>query len=179
MGDTSFEHIQDTQTLIGSRKRKLLDFETGEVMEVEQITKRVYGTKNFWKCYLMDFLSVLGMINNKQLDVFIYIVEHTQPSDNLFFGTYADIEKHVGVSRPTIATVMKKLQEYKFIKKVSGGVWFVNPDILMKGNDTKRQLLLSYYNSDEPMAPRRTSKITKKKTKKEAEKKTEEGNEDA
>ena len=179
MGDTSFEYIQDTQTLIGSRKRILTDYETGEIMEVEQITKRVYGTKNFWKCYLMDFLSVLGMINNKQLDVLIYIVENTQSSDNLFFGTYADIEKHVGVSRPTIATVMKKLQEYNFIKKVSGGVWFVNPNILMKGNDTKRQLLLSYYNSDEPMAPRRTSKIANKKAEKERKKETEEENEDA
>ena len=26
----------------------------------------------------------------------------------------------------------------------------MNPNILMKGNDTKRQILLSYYESDEP-----------------------------
>lgn len=37
------------------------------------------------------------------------------------------------------------------IKKVQNGVWLVNPNILMKGNDTKRQILLSYYESEEPI----------------------------
>lgn len=45
---------------------------------------------------------------------------------------------------------MKKLQANNFIKKVQNGLWQVNPNILMKGNDTKRQILLSYYESDEP-----------------------------
>ena len=46
---------------------------------------------------------------------------------------------------------MKKLQVNNFIKKVQNGVWLVNPNILMKGNDTKRQILLSYYESEEPI----------------------------
>ena len=46
---------------------------------------------------------------------------------------------------------MKKLQDNSFIKKVQNGVWLVNPNILMKGNDTKRQILLSYYQSEEPV----------------------------
>ena len=45
---------------------------------------------------------------------------------------------------------MKKLQENNFIKKVQNGVWLVNPNVLMKGTDTKRQILLSYYESEEP-----------------------------
>lgn len=149
--DKSLEYISQTQTLVGQKKRELMDTETGELMWVDQITKRVYGSKNFWKCYLMDFLTVLGIIDSKQLDVFIYIVENTKPSTNMFIGTYTKIAKDVGVSRPTIATIMKKLQENNFIKKVQNGVWLVNPNILMKGNDNKRQILLSYYTSDEPV----------------------------
>jgi len=42
-------------------------------------------------------------------------------------------------------------QANNFIKKVQNGVWLVNPNILMKGNDTKRQILLSYYESEEPI----------------------------
>lgn len=34
---------------------------------------------------------------------------------------------------------------------MQNGVWLVNPNILMKGNDTKRQILLSYYQNDEPI----------------------------
>ena len=149
--DKSMEYISQTQTLVGNKKRQLVDTATGEVIWVDQITKRTYGTKNFWKCYLMDFLTVLGIIDSKQLDIFIYIVENTQQANNTFIGTYTKIAKDVGVSRPTIATIMKKLQENNFIKKVQNGVWLVNPNILMKGNDTKRQILLSYYESEEPV----------------------------
>lgn len=150
--DTSLQYIQETQTLIGERKRELVDVDTGERILVDQITKRVYGTRAFWKVYLMDFLMVLGIIDSKQLDIFIYIVENTDPSKNLFIGTYKDISKACNVSEPTIAKIMKKLQENNFIKKRLRGVWYVNPNILMKGNDTKRQILLSYYENDLPEA---------------------------
>lgn len=149
--NTSLEYVSQTQTLIGQKKRNLIDQDTGELVTVDQITKRIYGTKNFWKCYLMDFLTVLGIIDSKQLDIFVYICENTSESNNLFIGTYKKIAADVGASSRTIATIMKKLQEVNFIKKVQSGVWFVNPDILMKGNDHKRQILLNYYESDEPI----------------------------
>lgn len=146
--DKNMEYISETQTLIGSKKRELVDKETGEVIQVDQITKRVYGTKNFWKVYLMDFLSVLGIIDNKQLDVFIYIAENTNQATNLFIGTYKKISKDTGVSEPTIAKIMKKLQKNNFISKVQSGLWRVNPNIMMKGNDNKRQILLNYYEEE-------------------------------
>lgn len=149
--DKSLEYVSQTQTLIGQKKRELMDTETGELMWVDQITKRVYGSKNFWKCYLMDFLTVLGIIDSRQLDIFVYIVENTSPSNNTFIGTYKKISKDTGCSSTTIARIMKKLQENNFIKKVQNGVWLVNPNILMKGNDNKRQILLSYYTSNEPV----------------------------
>lgn len=142
------EYISNTQTLIGQKKRNLVDMDTGEVIHVDQITKRTYGTKQFWKVYLMDFLAVLGIIDSKQLDIFIYIVEHTEQANNTFIGTYEKIAKDTGASSRTIAKIMKKLQENNFITKVQNGVWRVNPNILMKGNDTKRQILLSYYEEE-------------------------------
>ena len=149
--DKSLEYISNTQTLVGQKKKELIDVETGEVIWVDQITKRTYGTKNFWKCYLMDFLNILGIIDNKQLDIFIYILENTNQSTNMFIGTYSKISKDVGCSSATIAKIMKKLQENNFIKKVQNGLWLVNPNILMKGNDNKRQILLNYYESDNPI----------------------------
>lgn len=148
--DKSLTYNSETQTLIGERKRMLMDMETGEVIPVDQITKRVYGTRQFWKVYLMDFLMVLGIIDSRQLDVFIFIVENTQPSTNLFIGTYDAIGKATGVSRQTIAKIMKKLQSNNFVRKQQNGVYAVNPNILMKGNDKKRQILLSYYDSEAP-----------------------------
>lgn len=139
------DFIGETQTLVGSSKRNLVDMDTGEIIHVDQITKRTYGTKQFWKVYLMDFLMVLGIIDNKQLDVFIYIAENTDQRTNNFIGTYKRISKDTGVSEPTIAKIMKKLKANNFVTRVQNGVWRVNPNILMKGNDSKRQILLSYY----------------------------------
>ena len=144
------EFHSETQTLIGQQKRTLIDQDTGEIVHVDQITKRVYGTKNFWKMYLMDFLNILGIIDNRQLDVFIYIAENTNQSNNLFIGTYRSISKDVQVAYGTVATIMKKLQDNNFIKKMQNGVYQVNPNIMMKGNDTKRQILLSYYEEEQP-----------------------------
>ena len=158
--DERLTYSADTQVLIGERRRLLIDPETNEPVWVDQITKRSYGSKQFWKVYLMDFLTVLGIIDSKQLDVFVYIAENTQQANNMFIGTYSKISKDVGVCRQTIATIMKKLQENHFIKKVQNGVWLVNPNILMKGGDYKRQILLSYYQSDEPI-----NEITFKRTK--------------
>jgi hypothetical protein len=160
MSDKNFDYIQDTQTLVGQQRRELMDTKTGELMHVDQITKRVYGSKNFWKCYLMDFLTVLGIIDSKQVDVFIFIVENTNQANNTFLGTYKHISKEVGVSEPTIAKIMKKLQANNFIKRMQNGAWLVNPNILMKGNDNKRQILLSYYESEEPI-----NEITMSRTK--------------
>lgn len=159
--DKNMEYISETQTLIGSKKRELIDKETGEIVQVDQITKRVYGTKNFWKVYLMDFLSVLGIIDNKQLDIFIYIAENTNQSTNLFIGTYKKIAEEVGCSSATIATIMKKLQKNNFVSKVQNGVWRVNPNIMMKGNDNKRQILLNYY--EEEKAENESLELIRKK----------------
>lgn len=161
--DSNLEYNSHTQTLIGSKKKHLVDYDTGEDIYVDQITKRVYGTKNFWKCYLMDFLSVLGILDSKQVDIFIYIVENTNPSTNTFIGTYKKIAKDLGVTDPTISKIMKKLQANGFIKRVQNGVWFVNPNILMKGNDQKRQILLSYYEAENPI-DELTYKRTKRKS---------------
>ncbi|MGG3519764.1 replication/maintenance protein RepL [Bacillus pseudomycoides] len=46
---------------------------------------------------------------------------------------------------------MRKLQANNFIKKKQNGVYIINPNIMMKGNDTKRQILLSYYEEDKPL----------------------------
>lgn len=149
--DKSMEYNSDTQTLVGQRKRTLVDQDTGEIVHVDQITKRIYGTKQFWKVYLMDFLSILGIVDNKQLDVFIYIAENTNQSTNLFIGTYRTISKDVNVGLSTVTRIMKKLQENNFIKKKQNGVYLVNPNIMMKGNDNKRQMLLSYYEEEKPL----------------------------
>lgn len=143
--DKSMVYVSQTQTLIGTQRKRLVDEDTGERIEVDQITKRALGQKQFWKIYLMDFLQVLGVLDSKQVDILIYILENTEAANNTFIGTYDKIQKAVGVSRGTVATVMTKLQEKNFITKVQNGVWQISPNIMMKGSEHKKSLLLNYY----------------------------------
>jgi len=139
------EYQSDTQTLLGKKEKVYIDTETGEKIYAEQITKRAYGQKQFWKIYLMDFLHILGLADSKQIDVLIYILQNTEQANNTFVGTYKKIAREAHVSEPTIAKIMKKLQENHFITKVQNGVWQVSPNIMMKGSDHKKSLLLNYY----------------------------------
>lgn len=125
-----FEYIEKTNTLIGKKRKELIAKETGEIIKVDQITKKVYGQKNFWKIYLSDFLPVLGIVENKQVDILIYILENTHPSTNMFIGTYKTIQKNTHTSETTIAKVMKKLQKQKFLVKIQNGLWQVSPNII-------------------------------------------------
>lgn len=149
--DKSMEYVSQTQTLIGKQRKRIQDLDTGEVMEIDQITKRAYGQKQFWKIYLMDFLQVLGGFEYKQLDVLIYILEHTEAANNTFIGTYRSLEKDVGVSYDTVRRTITLLQGKGFLKKVSNGVYQVSPTIMMKGSEHKKSLLLNYY-ADEDQA---------------------------
>ena len=143
--DSNMEYQSDTQTLLGKKEKVYIDTETGEKIYAEQITKRAYGQKQFWKIYLMDFLHILGLADSKQIDVLIYILQNTEQANNTFVGTYKKIAKEANVSEPTIAKIMKKLQENHFIIKVQNGVWQVSPNIMMKGSEHKKSLLLNYY----------------------------------
>lgn len=139
------EYVSKNQTLIGQQRKRLLDEDTGEIIEVDQITKRSLGQKQFWKIYLMDFLQILGGFEYKQLDVLIYILEHTEAANNTYIGTYRNTAIGSGVALETVRKVMRKLQDSNFVKKVQNGVYQVSPTIMMKGSEHKKSLLLNYY----------------------------------
>lgn len=143
--DKNMEYVSQTQTLIGQQRKRLVDQDTGEVIEVDQITKRAYGQKQFWKVYLMDFLQILGVLDSKQVDVLIYILENTEPANNTFIGSQRDISSRCNVSLDTVSRIMRKLQENGFIKQIKRSVYQVSPNIMMKGSEHKKSLLLNYY----------------------------------
>lgn len=143
--DKSMEYVSQTQTLIGQQRKRLQDLDTGELIEVDQITKRALGQKQFWKVYLMDFLQVLGVLDSKQVDVLIYILENTESANNTFIGSQRDISERCNVSLDTVSRIMRKLQENGFIKQIKRSVYQISPTIMMKGSEHKKSLLLNYY----------------------------------
>lgn len=157
--NTDIFYSAHSDTLIGKKTRNLLDLDTGEKLEVEQITKRIYGRKFFWKVYLCDFLQILGVLDSKQVDILIYILERTNSATNVFIGTWKKIEQDLSVSHMTVSKVFRKLQESDFLTKVQNGVWMVSPAIMMKGKDFKQKLLIEYYDETKKSVESETDEI--------------------
>lgn len=152
--DKSLEYHSDTQTLLGTKQKVYIDAETGEKIHAEQITKRAYGQKQFWKIYLMDFLQVLGVLDSKQVDVFVYILENTEQANNTFIGSQRDIATACGVSLDTVSRIMKKLQENGFVKQIKRSVYQISPNVMLKGSEHKKSLLLNYYDDSTEEDPK-------------------------
>lgn len=51
------------------------------------------------------------------------------------------------VSYQTVAIIFKKMQENNLITKIQNGVYKVNPSIMVKGGESKRQRLVVEYES--------------------------------
>ena len=95
------------------------------------------------------FFTSPRILDSKQVDILVYILENTEPANNTFVGTYARIQKETGISQMTISRVLKKLQDANFLKKIQNGVWQVSEQIMMKGSEHKKQLLINYYREEE------------------------------
>jgi len=151
--DPNMEYVSQTQTLVGQKKRTLIDKETGEIFEVDQITKRAHGQKAFWKLYLLDFLQVLEILESKQVGVVIHLLENIDPANNTYIGTYRKIAERSSISLDTVFKVMKKLIACKFLTKIQDGVYQISPTILMRGSEHKKNILLSYYKEPQKKDP--------------------------
>lgn len=143
---------------VDNSKYAIIDKDTGNIIvdspDLNAILKKAYGQKAFWKLYMADYIQViLGSMDYKQLDVFMYISMNTQPSTNLFIGTYEKIMKDCHVSKDTVYKLIKKLVANNFIKRKQNGVYMVNPNIVMKGNNAKKSLLISYYDTEQINKP--------------------------
>jgi Firmicute plasmid replication protein (RepL). len=165
---STWDENTSTSYQIENERYAIIDKETGSIVvdspDLHAILKKAYGQKAFWKLYMADYIQViLGSMDYKQLDVFMYISLNTQPSTNLFIGTYEKIMKDCNVSKDTVYKLLKKLIEHNFIKRKQNGVYMVNPNIVMKGNNTKQNLLISYYDAEQVNTPlaKKTLEATK------------------
>lgn len=128
-----------------SRTKRYIDEDGNEGTQTE-VYKKTYGGKHFWRVWLGDLLYTLGLINNsKQLDVVFYVLDNTDPSNNLYIGTIRKTVEKTGISHGTVSAIFKKMQEVDMIAKQSNGVYKVKPNLLMKGDDNKKKRLVVEY----------------------------------
>lgn len=153
MSQNQYDEKNKVSFNVDTSNYALIDKKNGAIVidspDLSAVLKKAYGQKAFWKLYMSDYIQViLGAMDYKQLDVFMYISMNTRAADNIFIGTQQKIAEATGVSRVTVVRLMKKLLQHNYMKKIQTGVYMVNPQIVMKGGITKKNLLISYYDSE-------------------------------
>lgn len=134
-------------------RRTFVDRETGEVIELEYVEKKVSHTlkKGWRRVYLEQFMEVLTSLYSsaKKIDIVEYILENLN-SENQLTLTQEQVMKATKVSRQTIVDTYKHLIEMDFMKK-KGSVYVVNPKYVCAfGSDKKNRTIAINYSYDEP-----------------------------
>lgn len=139
------EYLDNSKIKYISKTTKYVD-ETGEhEMTETEVYKKYYGGAHFYRVWLSDLLYHLGLINNsKQMDVLFHILDNVN-NDNLFIGTYRDVEKITGISYKTVAIIFKKMIDNNLIVAKQRGVYMVKPTLLMKGDNVRKHRLTVEY----------------------------------
>jgi len=132
------------QKIIGTQK--FINAETGEIRECVVIEKNIEQDFNFFKVWLMDLVGILEIVGNKKIKVINYIFNNLNTQSNVFIGTQDEISKKIGVSRVVVNQTFKILIESGLLVKRNNSVYMINPNVLVKGNTSKRQALLIEYN---------------------------------
>ncbi|RTJ97262.1 replication/maintenance protein RepL [Campylobacter jejuni] len=134
-------------------RRTFVDRDTGEVIELEYVEKKVSHTlkKGWRRVYLEQFMEVLTSLYSsaKKIDIVEYILENLN-SENQLTLTQEQVMKATKVSRQTIVDTYKHLIEMDFMKK-KGSVFVVNPKYVCAfGSDKKNRTIAINYSYDEP-----------------------------
>lgn len=120
---------------------------TGEVIEVDKIY-RTQTQGNFVKAYIKGLVMMLDVVGGSKLKIVNYLLENLRLSDNKLIATQREIAKELGVSTKTVTETLRILSEGNIIKRRTG-VIMLNPEILLRGDETKhRHLLIEFQQFD-------------------------------
>lgn len=127
------------------------DDRTGEFypVEIPTVNQICYDQEMYYKTGAYQILAALGLIGNKPIDILIWLIKNAN-KDNFILATYKRIAEAVNVSEPTIAKLLTNLESYGYIKRISSGVIQLNPSMIMRGNEFKKQTLISSFEYVEP-----------------------------
>ena len=123
-----------------SKVTAMIDEETGEKIPVVQVSQEIDDRDfNFHKIWFGHFIQSLDTITSQRLKLAFWIIDHLD-SNNKLSMTQRQIAEQSGISLKTVGLTMRALQEgdLPFLRRLNGGTYIVNPDIIFKGYVGKR-----------------------------------------
>jgi len=127
-------------------ERRLVDTETGEIVQAQVITKTV-GDSGFHKVWLHEILELVEEVGNAKMRVLMWLLSRAD-AQNQVWATWTEIAKETGVSRRTVASLMAALRDANVLTETRRSVWRLNPKVIFKGDYNKRMAVLVKYRDE-------------------------------
>lgn len=127
-----------------TRKKRLVDLDTGEEFESYAIVKQYNADTGFKKVFLGEVLSLIDEVSNAKMKFLIWLLDNADKK-NQIIGTYPQLAQKSGISRETIARLMPVLVRSNILKKITPSVYMLNPEIVSNLSTNGRQNLLIQY----------------------------------
>lgn len=141
----------------------MTDEETGEIKHgiwIPDDSESVTHVRYFYKHSKDIFVNLLFNSTDRKMKVLGYLIDVKSPSENKVAVTHRKLSQELGLPESTINNAMKFLQDHDYIRMVQNGLWMVNPDLDMKGYESKYLRLHREY-CDYQRRPRREKGVTK------------------
>ncbi len=121
----------------------VIDRITGEEIKVDIFIDKVKkaGWEKVWAKTIAEYMKLSGGGVQKVLS---YLIAE-KDSRNLIHGTHRGIAEELAVAPATVSKVLAKAQKEHFIKKVSNGVWFLDPRMIRYGSNGHGVMLLKLW----------------------------------
>lgn len=127
--------------------REMISPVTGELEKVPVYEVREYDI-NFEKIWLGHLLTAMDCLGGKRKEVVKWILANRN-QQNQIVATFQHIQDECKVSRQTVVSVMKAMQNADLIRKVRNGLYTLNSDFIFAGKHEDRMNIMFTYSSDD------------------------------
>ena len=109
---------------------------TGEELTIKEFDELRYEgrkqAKGFQFSYLRVLENYLDVAKSPSLKILFHLIQ-TKNSQNIVISTNGRMSKDLEISVITVNKVMRELQKRDFVRKISQGVYMVDPDVMAYG----------------------------------------------
>jgi predicted transcriptional regulator of viral defense system len=98
---------------------------------------------------IKDYLTISGAFerNLKYMQIVDIILNNLEPDTNMYFGTYENVSKELGISYSTVARTFTTLIDHGILERVNKGVYRINATLLKA---SVYMLRVKYIRNEEP-----------------------------
>lgn len=128
--------------------RRLIDADTGEIIQTQVVERTVAGDVGFHKIWLHHILELVEEVGNAKMRVLLWLLDRAD-GQNQVQATVREIAKGAGVGVATVERLMRALIGADVITRpYRYGPWRLNPEVIFKGNHQQRMNVLIKYRDE-------------------------------